>query len=158
MSRAPRIVAGLGTWLFVVLTTAQVLGYFVYSWFVPHELRYCQVWAVSIGGKLHEPIGLTYRGLAGQVLAGAEAALVVTAMVLSLRRHLVLRRLGHVGLIAWACLWLVNEAWFFVLQSLTVRGLRLSMVSVFSACTVLRAVLQWTPSRVGTKPLTTEST
>ena len=153
LAKIARILVIFGAWLFAVVTLVQVLGYFIWSWFAPLTHRYCHLWALNLGGRLYEPLGLTYRGSAGQLLAGGQAAFVIASLVLSLRSKAALRRLGHLGLIAWASLWLANEIWFFALEPLTVTAARLTMLTVLWACTVLRAILNWTPTDSGVERL-----
>jgi hypothetical protein len=133
-----------GAWVFALGTLMQVLGYFVLSWLEPVGNRYCQLWVSTIGGHVYEPIGLTYRGMAGQALAGGQAAYIIAALVLSLMRYATLRRIGHICLIAWAIVWLSNAVWFVLLGSMNFTGTDAGLIAALCMCTVLRAVLTWT--------------
>ena len=128
-----------GAWLFALGSLAQVLGYFALSWFVPESERYCQVWAAHLDGQLYEPVGLTYRGLNGQILAAGEAAIVLAGLVFSCLTHPTLRWIGHGGLIAWAAIWVANAFWFLSLAPTGLHGMRAAIIAVLFVCTVLRA-------------------
>ena len=103
------------------------------------------LYATYIKGERYEAIGLTYDTAAEHLLAVAQAIFVFACLVVSTRRGLALRRIGHVGLILWAGLWLANMIRFLYVEQLPITVIIAVLIGVLFACTVLRAVLCWTP-------------
>ena len=92
---------------------------------------------------LNEAIALTYRGRAGMWFAACQAALVATFMIMSTRRRDVYRRLGHLGLSAWAALWLGNVLWMMITASVSATQIAFGVMLFLFVCTMLRAYWNW---------------
>jgi hypothetical protein len=103
------------------------------------------LYGTYVEGERYEALGLTYDTPAEHLLAVAQAIFVFASLVLSTRRRLALRRIGHVGLILWAGLWLANMIRFLYVEQLPFTVIIAALIGVLFACTVLRAVLCWTP-------------
>jgi hypothetical protein len=98
--------------------------------------------AEFIGLTYH--VGLAYEGWPGVVMALGEAAAVFTCLLLSRSRRAAPRRIGHLGLCAWASLILVNALFSFDAGDSFVIGF-LVTIAVIWVCVVLRAVWFWRP-------------
>jgi hypothetical protein len=134
-----QILARLGrffAWLFAVGTVA-LLGVF---WMLPIWVqRADRRPAIMTDGRTNS-WGLTYFGWRGTVLALAEFILVAGALWASRTRHRASRSIGHLVLILWAGLWVVNA--FRVFADGTF-GL-IYIMPFFFVCTCIRAALDLT--------------
>ena len=127
-----------GAWVFLVSSLAGVLFCAaVIAW--PNDVHSADL----IG--LDEYRGLSYHGWPGVLLATSEAVLILGCLLLSRRRDTVRRRLGHVGLVAWASLFLGDMLWHFDPgdQAMLITT---AILGVFWVCVALRALWGWTIS------------
>ncbi len=142
----PVRLVGSGAWV-LALTTLSILGwFFVALTLEPHGV--CRTWSIGTmsSGTLPEStgaFGLTYYGGSGQLLAGGQIVLVLLSLWMSTRGVALIRRLGHVGLIGWAGLWVGNAVWFMTLAPMPVTRAVAWVLALLFACTVLRAVFNW---------------
>ena len=137
----PVSLVAAGAWILTLGTLFVVVWFFVALTLDPTTA--CRTWSVGTGPDLTGAVGLTYDGRVGQLLAGAQIALVLAALTVSMNRRLILRRLGHLGLIAWAGLWLGNAVWFMTQTPMPITRLVAWILGMLFACTVLRAVFNW---------------
>jgi len=137
----PVRLVGSGAWV-LALTTLSILGwFFVALTLEPHGAR--RTWSIGTGPDLTGAFGLTYDGGSGQLLAGGQIVLVLLSLWMSTRGVALIRRLGHVGLIGWAGLWVGNAVWFMTLAPMPVTRAVAWVLALLFACTVLRAVFNW---------------
>jgi len=87
-----------------------------------------------------ESFGLVYSGVAGALLAFAEAAFVVLAWRAARRPGTLGRGLGRAVLVAWALLWSVNALRWSALEPEPGRIAVVVVVLVGLACTALAAL------------------
>jgi hypothetical protein len=141
--KAARVLAVGGAWFFAVASGLYAAGAGASLLFSPNASS--TLYGTYVEGERYEAIGLTYDTPAEHLLAGAQAILVFACLVLSTRRRLALRRIGHIGLILWAGLWLANMIRFLSVEHLPITIITAVIIGVLFACTVLRAVICWTP-------------
>ncbi len=133
--------ASLGAWLFA-LGSLGALG-----WIIANHGSGADETSTLLGSGDRSGLGFRYEGAAGTFLAMAQALGVLVALVLSVLPHTTLRRAGHLGLVAWCGLWLLNALY---LAPTGPRGFWLGVagvLAVFLACTVHRALAAWPPRR-----------
>jgi hypothetical protein len=93
-------------------------------------------------------VGLAYEGRAGALLAVGEAVAVATCLLLSRAPRATLRRIGHLGLLAWVSLFLGNALCSFDAGDAMVLGVVATLAAIW-LCVLLRAVWFWTPPTSG---------
>jgi hypothetical protein len=89
-------------------------------------------------------MGLTYTGRRGALLGFGEALVVSALLPLSRSRMVALRRVGHVGLLAWALLFFGNGLCSFDLGNAALLAALVTLAAV-CLCVGLRALWFWTP-------------
>ena len=98
--------------------------------------------AWTIGTDIDSAIGLTYTGLEGAVLMIVELLVVAWALLGTLSRRALPRRVGLTVLVLWTSLWLANSIWMETLWNWR----HPSMTSVIAGATVVVVVfaaLRW---------------
>lgn len=138
-------VANAGAWIFALGTLGALL--FV-AWFRgPGSTGESHIMSVTVDGQDHVGLGLNYVGVAGTVLLLAEAAVVVSAMVMSVLPRRRLRRIGHGVLVLWSGLWLGNAVYLARLDWGFVWALFVTLFAFLFLCTLLRAIRGWNLAR-----------
>ena len=143
MIKAARAVVLGGAWFFAVASGLFAAGAGA-SQLIWSNTR-STLYGTYVEGERYEAIGLTYGTAAEHLLAGAQALFVFGCLVLSTRRRLALRRIGHLGLILWSGLWLANMIRFLSVEHLPITIITAVIIGMLFVCTVLRAVIGWTP-------------
>jgi hypothetical protein len=142
----PVTLVGSGAWV-LALTTLSILAWFFVALIVePHGV--CRTWSTGTWPELTGAFGLTYDGGSGQLLAGGQIVFVLLSLWMSTRGVPLIRRLGHVGLIGWAGLWVGNAIWFMALAPMPVTRTVAWVLALLFGCTVLRAVFNWNGKHV----------
>lgn len=141
--RTARNLTLAGAWFFAVASGLYAAGAGASLLFSPNTSS--TLYGTYVEGERYEAVGLTYDSPAEHLLAGAQALLVFACLVLSTRRRLALRRIGHVGLILWSGLWLANMIRFLRVEHLPITIITASLIGILFACTALRAAIGWTP-------------
>ena len=121
------------TWFFAIGTFLAVCWMFLMC------VRDMDSHCTMMSNGITQAWGLTYTGWGGAILSLVEAILVVGALCVSRTRHLAYRSLGHLILILWAGMWLVNA--FSVFADGTFR--LIYIMPLFFLCTCLRAALDF---------------
>ena len=141
--KAARVVVLGGAWFFAVASGLFAVGAGASQLIWSNATS--TMYATNVEGGRYEAIGLTYDTAAEHLLAGIQAIYVFACLVLSTRRRLALRRIGPVGLILWAGLGLANWIRFLFIDAVWISVVTTAVIAVLLACTVLRAVIGWTP-------------
>ena len=137
----PVRLVGSGAWV-LALTTLSILAWFFVALILEPD-AVCRTWSTGSRPDLIGAVGLTYAGGSGQLLAGAQIVFVVLSLWMSVREVALIRRMGHVGLIGWAGLWVGNAVWFMTLAPMPVTRAVAWVLALLFGCTVLRAVFNW---------------
>ena len=149
----PVRLVGSGAWV-LALTTLSILGWFFVALILEPDGVF-RTWSTGAMSSstgtvpdLTGAFGLTYGGGSGQLLAGGQIVFVVLSLWMSRREVALIRRMGHVGLIGWAGLWVGNAVWFMTLAPMPVTRAVAWVLALLFGCTVLRAVFNWTGRHV----------
>ncbi|UCG33228.1 MAG: hypothetical protein JSU68_01075 [Phycisphaerales bacterium] len=141
--KAARVVVLGGAWFFAVASGLYAAGAGASQLIGPNTSS--TLYGTYVEGERYEAVKLTYDTAAEHLFAGVQALFVFGCLVLSTGRRLALRRIGHLGLIVWAGLWLGNMIRFLFIEEVWITVVTTAVIAFLFACTVLRAVIGWTP-------------
>lgn len=101
-----------------------------------------RIMGVREGERVFSAIGLTYTGIGGAVLVVLELFIVVAALLLSVSKCSMRRRLGLVLLCLWTLLWLGNSLWMETLTGWR-HASGTSMLAVATIVVLAWSALRW---------------
>lgn len=100
--------------------------------------------STTVGDTTYRAIGLTYQGGVGTALAWVEAVVLLSAIVASVLPAVMIRRIGHGVLVAWAALWLAAGIRLVAIDGLWwLWAIWIVPMGLFFLCTIVRAVRGW---------------
>ena len=140
-----------GAWLFAAGTV--IILAILLATHRPIATTTTTIASTTINGRTYNAIGLSFYGVGGAVLLGAELLLIATAIILTLRPATVARRVGHVILVGWSALWLANAIWLLAInepRSVTTLILVGGFMGGLFMCTAYRAWRGWPAGRGST--------
>lgn len=135
-----------GAWLFIATSIAGVSWSAIALAQSSFTDTVNMFFATTVDQRIEGGVGFSYHAAPGFLLAIAEVAVLAVSLTCTCRHNLVARRLGHVGLVAWASMSLCGA---IRLSALGDSVLLLSVTTMAGcwACVFLRAVWGWTPRR-----------
>ncbi len=133
--------AQLYAWVFAVGTLGALVFVAWMHW--PGTGSASHLMWVRIDGQPCGALGFHYRGVAGLVLIIAEAAVLLSAIIMSVVPRRRLRGIGHVLLVVWVGLWLGNAVGIARLGGGPIFILWIGLLVLAFLCTVVRAAHAW---------------
>jgi hypothetical protein len=135
----PWAIPAAGSWFFALCSIAAIAMVLI----MPADGSVPHIFGAWVDGTLFTGMGLTYPGVAGLVLAIAEATAVLAGLVLTLSPAPVARRAGLIVVIAWNALWLANAIYFVCVAGRPVWLPLTIAFAAFFACTAAWAARRW---------------
>lgn len=131
-----------GAWVFAIGSLVTLIFIVWARW--PGTDSVSHIMGVTVDGKTVAGLGFRYSGIPGTVLAIGEALCVAAAIVMSiLPGKNRIRRIGHVMLVAWSGLWLVNGVNAARLDGGILWMLLVALLVLLFVCTLFRAARGW---------------
>ena len=146
LAKTMRQVVLVGAWLFIVTSIVEI------SWTAIALARSDSTGTVylffsaTVDQRPTGGPGLTYHAWPGFLLAITEVAVIAVSLISTCRHNVVARRLGHIGLIAWASVPVCGAIWLYSLGASYLLFSAAIMAACW-ACVLLRAIWGWTPQR-----------
>ncbi len=135
-------------WFFIVVSLLHVVWAAVVKLGDPGATF--KTYHTVVGGVSYDAWGLTYSGIVGVLLVLLQLLVVsgaTAASVLSRPGLVRWRRLGHVVLIGWAALWMLNLVRLAAIDGQLDSIAQATLLCVLFGCTAYRATRGWSSGR-----------
>ena len=144
LARVMRGVVLAVAWLFIVTSIAGILWSAITLARSNGTDTVYMFFSATVDRSTEGAFGLRYHAWSGFLLAIVEVAVIAVSLICTCHHNVVARRLGQVGLVAWAFVPLCGAIRLYTLGP-SYLLLSAAIMAGCWACVLLRAVWCWTP-------------